>query len=942
MDNMPLDIINSNTLSTPEKLTPPFSWCGHIPFAFWAIKELQPKVVVELGTHTGNSFFAFCQAVKQNTSDTQCYAVDTWQGDEHAGFYENSVYDSVRQHTDEHYQDFATLIRSTFDEALAKIEDGSVDLLHIDGLHTYEAVKHDFETWLPKMSPRGVILFHDTHIHERGFGVWQLWAELTAQYPHFDFSHSCGLGVLGTGEDLPANASKLFSLEGDAKNLTQTLFARLGTAIVHDAEMEKVEHDRKDTEAGIAWYQQQVSTRDQDLQWLNEQLAQRDQQCEKLQKELISIRANIGPAVRLLTIANNLKLASVHAIKSRVKGTPLAPPLYWLNTKIQRVLQGLRHLPNSRQNAKALNAFVQGRQSVLMSDTHSQWLSGKTKTQDLPEIDVSIVTHNSSHWMADFLDSLMALDYPVQKLHLYFVDNASSDNTVELLHEFQQTQAQHFGSIDILQQDNLGFGMGHDAAIRQGSSPFALVTNVDLTLNPDALKIVAHRASTDSASTASWELRQKPYEHPKYVDPVTLEVNWSSHACVLLRREAYEVVRGYEPRIFMYGEDVELSYRLRSHGYRLRYVPDAVVWHYSYNSANEVKPVQFTGSSLANAYLRLRYGNFTDIAAIVPLQLALLLRGGGYPGSRKAVAKNIVTLAKNAGYFLRSRPGNEHAYFPFRAFDYEMIREGAFIELSALEAPLPKVSIVTRTHGEDPSDLKECITSVLNQTYQNIEHIVVEDGGAHKQDLVSEVHRHYHNEDSLKYLPLEKVGRSAAGNQGLKAATGDYLMFLDEDDLLLPDHVETLINTLKQNPDASAAYALAWDTQTIDTPQQIQHQEGSHYREIAHSTPGVFYQEFDRTVLNHHNYIPIQAILFQRQLFDQYGGFDENMTYLEDWDLWKRYAAQHTFKWVKKTTSLFHTPHHDEHRVQRQIELDSAYNHAVEKTKQRAETDIAA
>ena len=91
----------------------------------------------------------------------------------------------------------------TFDEALQQVPDESVDLLHIDGLHTYKAVKRDYNTWLPKMSDRGIILFHDTVVTERDYGVHQLWRELTPSFPHFNFEHGCGLGVLAVGKDQP-------------------------------------------------------------------------------------------------------------------------------------------------------------------------------------------------------------------------------------------------------------------------------------------------------------------------------------------------------------------------------------------------------------------------------------------------------------------------------------------------------------------------------------------------------------------------------------------------------------------------------------------------------------------------------------------------------------------------------------------------------------------
>ena len=181
----------------PQWLKEPYSWVGHIPFASWLVRVGKPRTIVELGTHSGNSYFAICQAVKQYETGSKCYAVDTWQGDAHALSYGEEIYDMVRKNNEENYASFSTLLQMTFDEALSKFEDGSVDLLHIDGLHTYEAVKHDFETWLPKLAPGAIVLFHDTNVRKDDFGVWKYWAELKAQYSDgIEFLHSHGLGVL--------------------------------------------------------------------------------------------------------------------------------------------------------------------------------------------------------------------------------------------------------------------------------------------------------------------------------------------------------------------------------------------------------------------------------------------------------------------------------------------------------------------------------------------------------------------------------------------------------------------------------------------------------------------------------------------------------------------------------------------------------------------------
>ncbi|MEM0302209.1 MAG: class I SAM-dependent methyltransferase [Archaeoglobaceae archaeon] len=155
----------------------------HLPFAFFITELHRPRIFVELGVHTGNSFSAFCQAVKALNLKCSCYGVDNFKGDPHSGFYDESVYLEVNNYITENYGDFAQIMKMDFDEALQYFSDGSIDLLHIDGYHTYEAVKHDFENWIKKMSYRGVILLHDTQVRRNEFGVWKLWEELSKRYP---------------------------------------------------------------------------------------------------------------------------------------------------------------------------------------------------------------------------------------------------------------------------------------------------------------------------------------------------------------------------------------------------------------------------------------------------------------------------------------------------------------------------------------------------------------------------------------------------------------------------------------------------------------------------------------------------------------------------------------------------------------------------------------
>jgi len=211
----------------------PSAWSEHVPFAFWLIETLRPARLVELGTWHGMSYLAFCQAIRKFETGTEAFAVDTWQGDAHTGPLADQALASLKRAHDPLYADFSTLLRMDFNDAVGRFEDGSIDLLHIDGLHTYEAVKHDFETWLPKLSRSAVVLFHDSQVREKDFGVYRLWAELTQLYPHFEFHHEHGLGVLGVGADRHPALESLFASARQQDEAAQVrgVFERLGRGV---------------------------------------------------------------------------------------------------------------------------------------------------------------------------------------------------------------------------------------------------------------------------------------------------------------------------------------------------------------------------------------------------------------------------------------------------------------------------------------------------------------------------------------------------------------------------------------------------------------------------------------------------------------------------------------------------------------------------------------
>ena len=107
-------------------------------------------------------------AAEAYSPETFVYGVDTWEGDEQAGYYKK-VYVEVANHQEVNHRKRCRLIRSTFDEASNYFEDKSA-VSHM-GLHTYDAVKHDYDVWVKKVKDGGTILFHDCNVRKMLWGV---------------------------------------------------------------------------------------------------------------------------------------------------------------------------------------------------------------------------------------------------------------------------------------------------------------------------------------------------------------------------------------------------------------------------------------------------------------------------------------------------------------------------------------------------------------------------------------------------------------------------------------------------------------------------------------------------------------------------------------------------------------------------------------------------
>jgi hypothetical protein len=235
------------------------AWLEHAPFAFWLVDAIRPDSIVELGTHNGFSYFVFCEAIRRLGLPTRAFALDTWDGDDQAGFYGEDVFESVAAVNAAEYSSFSTLLRGYFDDGLDSIAHGSVDLLHIDGRHGYDDVRHDFEAWLPKLTDRGVVVFHDIAEHQEGFGVWQFWEEISEQYPSFDFVHNHGLGILVVGRLVPAGLRPLVDVSADHREDIRGAYESLGAEVTRQHALQSVSSEAERLHGELEQARQEIA-----------------------------------------------------------------------------------------------------------------------------------------------------------------------------------------------------------------------------------------------------------------------------------------------------------------------------------------------------------------------------------------------------------------------------------------------------------------------------------------------------------------------------------------------------------------------------------------------------------------------------------------------------------------------------------------------------------
>lgn len=266
-------------------------WSGHRNFVYDFVVYFNPEVIVELGSHYGCSAFTFAQAIKDYNLDSKLYAIDTWAGDDYTrNDYENDVYSVFRDTVANFYQNQKIeMLRMTFDQASSKFQDKSIDVLHIDGSHHYEDVKHDFYSWLPKVKDDGIIFLHDISediVLDSKMGSNRFWNELKEVYNNtIEFDFSWGLGIIFLSEN------KFLLLNDIDLKKYQRINNEL--AVQYREELRKQHFILKDNNFYIDSLKEQIEIKDCHLNKYADDMKKKDRYIDELKHDINECNKNI-------------------------------------------------------------------------------------------------------------------------------------------------------------------------------------------------------------------------------------------------------------------------------------------------------------------------------------------------------------------------------------------------------------------------------------------------------------------------------------------------------------------------------------------------------------------------------------------------------------------------------------------------------------------------
>jgi glycosyltransferase involved in cell wall biosynthesis len=493
----------------------------------------------------------------------------------------------------------------------------------------------------------------------------------------------------------------------------------------------------------------------------------------------------------------------------------------------------------------------------------------KTKQSNLPLVSVIIPCYNLAEYLPEAVESVVKQTF--SDWECIIVNDGSTDNTSEVAKEIISKYPDK--RIYLLEKENGGPAAARNFGIKHSKGKFILPLDADDLIHPSFLEKTVNVLLNNTNVHIVYTDLQEFGERSNLVlardwNPAILRFQNHLNYCSLYCRDVWETVGGYdtEKKIIGY-EDWDFWVGCAEKGFNAQRIPEPILLYRIRKVSTYTQAIERDLEK--KALIVLNHPSLYGKSHIIWANA--VLRGEEW----------TKRLPNVIGVIPPSIP--EEVLPPRR--DAQLYPDFQIKSIST-----PKVSVIVPTFNR-PTVLKNAIQSIINQTFQDFEIIVVNDAGEDVRSVVESF-----NDKRIQYISHSQNKKlAAARNTGIRSARGKYIAYLDDDDVFLPKHLETLVNFLENNSEYKVAYTDAFRSH--------QNKVNDSYVTFKKDIP--YSQDFDSIEILFGNYIPVICIVHHKQILNEVGLFDETLTTHEDWDLWIRISRKYPFHHIKQVTCEF-------------------------------------
>ncbi len=498
---------------------------------------------------------------------------------------------------------------------------------------------------------------------------------------------------------------------------------------------------------------------------------------------------------------------------------------------------------------------------------------------DRPLVTVVILSYNHERYIAQCIESVLAQE--VEGLEILVLDDCSPDGTDAVVRRYLDDPRLTY----VRNESNLGMVENSNKAYRSGRGKYLVILPSDDFWYPGHLAplveaLEQHPECSLAYSQCRWidDNGQvlKTAVHPGHraqsycggrdeLADLLIYDNYITPPAALLRRSVLETVGVVDPQVTGAG-DWDLYVRFAQHNPQFAFVASPSVGY-------RVHETQYSQQFYASAEPLLDHLRILEKALESPRAVDLVVhadvilahlerRAGGFPPQTRAPLDERIEAVRRRFYALR-----------VHGFD-------------ASDEPLVSVIMPTK---DRPDFLSDALRSVVAQTYGHWEAVIVNDGGCPVEEIV----RRLAPDARIVYLSHDASrGLPAARNSALRAASGEVICYLDDDDRFEPHHLQTVVDALCSGGAEFVYTDAEYIVEEVKEGRREDRQRGMPYAHDAYSKERLHVQ----------NYIPVNSWAHRRALLDRVGLFDETLSALEDWDLLLRISRATEPQYLRRTT----------------------------------------